>query len=68
MLISYLLHLEYKLGRNVIGTLYQSFILSLFDHADIIMDNCTSAQSSTLQNLHPEATRTIVDSVQGTSH
>ena len=34
--------------------MYKSFLLTLFDYADIIWDNCTDAQSSTLENLHLE--------------
>ena len=48
--------------------MYKSFILPLFDYADIIWDNCTVVQSTSLESLHIEALRTITGSVRGTSH
>ena len=68
MLINCLHHLKYKLGRKVLETMYKSFILPLFDYADIIWDNCTVVQSTSLENLHLEALRIITGSVRGTSH
>ena len=47
--------------------MYKSFILPLFDYADIIWDNCTNTQSNMLEN-HLEAIRIITGSVRGTSH
>ena len=49
--------------------MYKSFLLPLFDYADITWDNCTDAQSSTLENLHLEDNIQIINgSVRGTSH
>ena len=68
MLITSLRHLEYKLSRKALETMYKSFILLLFDYADIIWDSCTVVQSTSLENLHLEAPRIITGSVRGTSH
>ena len=68
MLINCLHHFKYKLGRKALETMYKSFIFPLFDHADIIWDNCTVVQSASLENLHLEALRIITGSVRGTSH
>ena len=67
-LISCLKNLKYKLNRKALETMYKSFILPIFDYADIIWDNCTVAQSNLLENLHLEAIRTIIGGVRGTSH
>ena len=66
MLINCLRHFKYKLGRKAI--MYKSFILPLFDYADIVWDNCTNTQSNILKNLHLEAIQIITGSVRGTSH
>ena len=68
MLINCLRHLNYKLSRKALETMSKSFILPLFDYADIIWDNCTVVQFNSLENLHLEALRIITDSVRGTSH
>ena len=68
MLINCLRHFKYKLGRKALEIMYKSFILPLFDYADIIWDNCTNTQSNMLENLHLEAIRIITGSVRGTSH
>ena len=68
MFINCLRHFKYKLGRKAPEIMYQSFILPLFDYADVIWDNCTDTQSNILENLHLEAIRIITDSVRGTSH
>ena len=48
--------------------MYKSFILPLFDYADIVWDNCTDTQSKMLENLHLEAMRIIIGGIRGTSH
>ena len=68
MLISCLRSYKYQLGRKALETMYKSFILPIFDYADIIWDGCTEGQSMTLENLHLEAIRIITGSVKGTSH
>ena len=68
MLINCLRHFKYKLSRKALETMYKSFILLLFDYADIIWDSCTVVQSTSLENLHLEAPRIITGSVRGTSH
>ena len=68
MLINCLRHFKYKPGRKALEIMYKSFILPLFDYADIIWDNCTNTQSNMLENLHLEAIRIITGSVRGTSH
>ena len=55
MLINCLRHFKYKLGRKALEIMYKSFILPLFDYADIIWDNCTNTQSNMLENIHLEA-------------
>ena len=49
MLMNCLRHLRYKLGRKALETMSKSFILPLFDYADIIWDNCTVVQSTSLE-------------------
>ena len=68
ILISCLKGYKYRLCRKALETMYSSFILPIFDYADIVWDNCTAAQANILEKLHLEAIRTIVGSVRGTSH
>ena len=68
MLINCLRHFKHKLSRKANETMYYSFILPLFGYADIIWNNCTVVQSTSLENLHLEALRIITGSVWGTSH
>ena len=62
-LINCLRHFKYKPGRKALEIMYKSFILPLFDYADIIWDNCTNTQSNILENLHLEGIRIIIGSV-----
>ena len=48
--------------------MYTSFILPMFDYADIIWDSCTEYQSNRSESLHLDALRTIIGAVRGTSH
>ena len=68
MLISCLRSYKYKISRKALETMYKSFILPLFDYADIVWDNCTDTQSKMLENLHLEAIRFIIGGTRGTSH
>ena len=68
MLISCLRSYKYKISRKALETMYKSFILPLFDYADIVWDNCTDTQSKMLENLHLEAIRIIIGGIRGTSH
>ena len=68
LLISCLRCYKYKLSRRALNTMYKSFILPVFDYADIIWDNCTKALSDSLEELQLEAIRTIIGAVRGTSH
>ena len=68
MLMNCLRHLRYKLGRKALETMYKAFIFPLFDYADIIWNNCTVVQSTSLESLHLEALRIIIGSVRGASH
>ena len=52
ILISCLRSYKYKISRKALETMYKSFILPLFDYADIVWDNCTDTQSKMLENLH----------------
>ena len=67
MLISCLRFYKYTLTRKALETMYKSFILPIFDYADIIWDGCTDAQSKLLEDLHLEAIRIIIGGVRGTS-
>ena len=62
------LPLEEKGTASIISPGTTRWFLPLFKYADIIWDNCTSTQASTLENLHLEAIRIIIGSVRGTSH
>ena len=48
--------------------MYKSFVLPIFDYADIVWDGCAEYQSKTLEDLHLDALRIITGSVRGTSH
>lgn len=67
ILISCLRFYKYKLTRKALETMYKSFILPLFDYADIVWDGCTEEQAESLENLHLEAIRIIIGGVRGTS-
>ena len=66
-LISCLRYYKYKLSRKALETMYKSFILPIFDYADIIWDRCTENLSNKLEDLHSEALRIILGGVRGTS-
>ena len=68
MLISCLRSYKYKISRKALETMYKSFILRLFDYADIVWDNCTDTQSKMLENLHLEAIRIIIGGIIMTSN
>ena len=55
-------------SRKALETMYKSFILPLFDYADIVWDNCTDTQSKNLESLHLEAIRIIIGGIRRTSH
>ena len=59
---------KYRLSRKTLETLYKSFILPIFDYADIIWDNCTQTLSNNIEELHLDALCTITGSVRCTSH
>ena len=67
-LINCLRSFKYRLNRKSLEIMYKSFILPLFDYADIIYDNCTQTQAESLEELHLDALRTIIGTVRGTSH
>ena len=68
LLLSFFKSFKYRLSRKALNQMYKSFILPHFDYCDIIYDNCTQAQSESLENLHLDGIRTIVGAVRGTSH
>ena len=49
-------------------TMYKSFILPLFDYADIVWHNNTDTQSKMLENLQLEAIKIIIGGIRGASH
>ena len=49
-------------------TMYKSFILPLFDYADVVWDNCTDILSNMLESLHLEGTGIRLRTRRGTSH
>ena len=59
---------KYRLSRKSLEIMYKSFILPLFDYADVIWDNCTQAQTDILEDIQLDALRTISGTVRGTSH
>ena len=60
----HVVHVETEWTIETLG----SFILPLFDYADIVWDNCTDTQSKKLESLHLEAIRMIIGGIRGTSH
>ena len=67
-MINCLRSFKYRLQRKSLQTLYNSFILPIFDYCDYVWDNCTKAQELMLEKLHLDALRTICGSVRGVSH
>jgi len=59
---------KYRLSRKTLEIIYKSYILPIFDYADVVWDNITEYQSQSLENLHLEALRSIIGTVRGTSH
>lgn len=59
---------KHILNRKSLETMYKSFVLPIFDYADVLYDNCTQAQGNLLEDLHLDALRTITGLVRGTSH
>ena len=59
---------KYRLSRKSLEKIYNTFILPLFDYADVIWDNCTLYLSQQLENIQLDALRTICGAVRGTSH
>ena len=67
-MINCLRSLKYRLQRKSLMTLYNSFILPIFDYCDYIWINCTKGQELLLEKLHLDALRTICGAVRGVSH
>ena len=67
-LIHCLRSFKYNFSRKALETLYKSFILPIFDYADVLWDGCTDEESDKLEKLHIDALRTITGAVRGTSH
>ncbi|KAK6174541.1 hypothetical protein SNE40_017797 [Patella caerulea] len=67
-LVDVLRSFKYKLSRKSLDTIYKSFILPIFDYADVIYDNCSKTDCEKLENIHLDALRTITGLVRGTSH
>ena len=53
-------------NATVVHVMYKSFILPLFDYADVIWNNCTNTLADELEHLHLDAIRTT--GVRGISH
>ena len=68
LLVNCLRSLKYKLNRKALEIMYKSFILPVFDYADVVWDNCAEYLSDLLEDLHLDALRTITGTVRGTSH
>lgn len=68
LLINCLRSFKYYLSRKALETMYKSFILPIFDYADVVWDNCTEYQANMLEDLHLDALRTITGTVRRTSH
>eukprot|EP00745_Piridium_sociabile_P003127 TRINITY_DN11889_c0_g1_i7.p1 TRINITY_DN11889_c0_g1~~TRINITY_DN11889_c0_g1_i7.p1 ORF type:complete len:377 (-),score=26.29 TRINITY_DN11889_c0_g1_i7:46-1176(-) len=68
LLLNCLQSLKYKLSRKALERMYSSFIVPIFDYADIIWDNCTQYQADILEHLHLQGLRSITGLVKGTSH
>ena len=47
--------------------MYKSFILPIFDYADVVWDNCTRNQADILEKLQIDALRTITGTARGIS-
>ncbi|ESP05263.1 hypothetical protein LOTGIDRAFT_152089 [Lottia gigantea] len=60
--------MKYRLCRQSLNTIFKSFILPLFDYADVIWDNCSEQDSNKLEQLQLDAIHTITGLVRGTSH
>ena len=63
-LISCLRYYKYRLSRKVLETMYKSFLLPIFDYADIVWDGCTEVLSNKLEDFHLEALRIIIGGVR----
>jgi hypothetical protein len=68
LLVNCLRSFKHYLNRKALETIYKSFILPIFDYADVVWDNCTDYQANMLEDLHLNALRTIIGTVRGTSH
>ena len=68
LLINCLRSFKYSLTRKALETMYKSFILPIFDYADVVWDGCAEYQSKILEDLHMDALRIITGTVRGTSH
>ena len=51
----------------MLENVYRSFILPLFDYADVVWDNCAIKLADELEQLHLDAIRAITGAVRGTS-
>ena len=68
LLLACLSTYKHRVSRKTLEIIYKSFILPIFDYADIIWDNCTKSLSDELEALHLEGIRIITGAVRGTSH
>ena len=67
-LISCIRFYKHRFSRKSLETLYRSFVLPIFDYADVLYDNCSQTLSDQLESLHLDSLRTIIGAVRGTSH
>ena len=59
--------LKYRLSRNSLEYLYNSYILSLLDYGDVLCDSIPQQQATSLDALHSCAARILCGCLQSTS-
>ena len=49
--------LKYELDRNLLETIYMTFIRPILEYADVLWDHCTQQEKQELEKIQLEAAR-----------
>ena len=67
-MVNILKYLQFRLNRKSLEILYLSFIRPLLEYGSVVWDNCTTQESTHLENVQLAAARIITGATAGTSH
>ena len=66
--LNMMLSLKYKVQRNILETIYKSYIRPILEYADIILDSCTVQHKTNMENIQIRAAQIVTGAKRHTSH